>query len=328
MPMNTGAPTAAPWRAIQRSCFGLPRATPITSALTLAECLGGGWSMPPSASTTGASIADDVGARRALLEDLRRPAPRRLARRRTGTGASHRRRRGRPAPARDRRRTCARGSGRRRSARPTRCPCRPGWPGRCAAGWPARSGRATALTTKSTLTVTTWWTRPVARPSATISAMRSMASGSVTSSIGVPSRTTLPSPIAMTMPRRVARSFRCGRCGPSPRRPDGPACAATAAPSTTPSPGRARAIGRRTTAPSPARARTPRGRTAHRRAPTPTWPSRAGAAATTAVPATATPPVAAASTDSGGTRWSSAPSMARDPPAAILAPPAGPAAGT
>lgn len=48
---------------------------------------------------------------------------------------------------------------------------------------------AAALTTKSTLTVAIWCTRPVRRPSDTIVAMTSSDSSIVMSSIGVPSRT-------------------------------------------------------------------------------------------------------------------------------------------
>ena len=46
-----------------------------------------------------------------------------------------------------------------------------------------------ALTTKSTFTVTTWWTRPVDRPTSTIWAIRSTASPIVTSSMGTPMMT-------------------------------------------------------------------------------------------------------------------------------------------
>ena len=65
-----------------------------------------------------------------------------------------------------------------------------------------------AFTTKSTLTVATWCTRPVDRPSSTISAMRSTASPIVTSSIGTPMITAVRSvgPLMTPTPSRAVRT--------------------------------------------------------------------------------------------------------------------------
>ena len=125
------------------------------------------------------------------------------------------------------------------------------------------AGSWLALTTKSTLTVATWWARPVARPTATISAMRSTASSIVTSSIGVPSRTTVRPP-ALAVVTAIPPLRPPAACAPTRPSRAARASAATGAPSTAPSPERGRASARPT---SGARAST---------RPDTTWPAERG----------------------------------------------------
>ena len=61
------------------------------------------------------------------------------------------------------------------------------------------------MTTKSTLTVATWCTRPVRRPTSTIAAMTSSDSSIVTSSIGVPSSTAARRTVTGAPPCRARR---------------------------------------------------------------------------------------------------------------------------
>ena len=215
MPMHTGAPTACPLRAIQRSCFGLPRATPITSA--------------PIARTSS-TIADPSTRRRRPSAPVRprrrRPAP---AAQHVGGAVGHAGRSAEEAqpppllggPASERRHQV--GAGR---ALPDRGPHEPRPPDDPHAVGDRQVGRphgraqpvvGSRVDDEVDVDGGDLVHPSVRRPSATIVAMTSSDSSIVMSSIGVPSRTAArrtvtPGPRCLAG-RRVGRRGAC-RAGP------------------------------------------------------------------------------------------------------------------